>query len=109
MSKGPQKIRGTQDIWGEAADRFDAVVKAFDKTRRLFAFQRIELQCSPDAASMKTRVGQQISSPRVRRQEGSLFWGSARANQVRAQEIRALQPAEGQGPALGALSTKEVK
>src|ERR671921_152945 len=28
MSKGPQRIRGTQDIWGEDADRFQAVVES---------------------------------------------------------------------------------
>src|SRR5687768_3556845 len=43
MSKGPQKIRGTQDIWGEAADRFHRVVEAFDFVRRLYGFQRIEM------------------------------------------------------------------
>jgi len=43
MSKGPQRIRGTQDIWGEDADRFNAVVAAFDRVRRLYAFQRIEM------------------------------------------------------------------
>ena len=43
MSKGPQRIRGTQDIWGEEADRFDAVVAAFESVRRLYAFQRIEV------------------------------------------------------------------
>jgi histidyl-tRNA synthetase len=43
MSKGPQRIRGTQDIWGEEADRFGAVVAAFDRVRRLYGFQRIEL------------------------------------------------------------------
>ena len=43
MSKGPQRIRGTQDIWGEAADRFGAVVEAFDRVRRLYGFQRIEV------------------------------------------------------------------
>ncbi|HEX8257074.1 MAG TPA: histidine--tRNA ligase [Allosphingosinicella sp.] len=43
MSKGPQRIRGTQDIWGEEADRFRAVVEAFDRVRRLYAFQRVEL------------------------------------------------------------------
>jgi histidyl-tRNA synthetase len=42
MSKGPQRIRGTQDIWGEASDRFQAVVSAFDRVRRLYGFQRIE-------------------------------------------------------------------
>ena len=42
MSKGPQRIRGTQDILGEDADRFNAVVSAFDRVRRLYAFQRVE-------------------------------------------------------------------
>jgi histidyl-tRNA synthetase len=42
MAKGPQRIRGTQDIWGEEADRFNAVVAAFDRVRRLYAFQRVE-------------------------------------------------------------------
>ena len=42
MSKGPQRIRGTQDILGEEADRFNAVVAAFDRVRRLYAFQRVE-------------------------------------------------------------------
>ncbi len=43
MSKGPQRIRGTQDIWGEAADRFHTVVGAFDRVRRLYGFSRIEV------------------------------------------------------------------
>ncbi len=43
MSKGPQRIRGTQDIWGEEADRFAAVVAAFDRVRRLYAFQHVEI------------------------------------------------------------------
>jgi histidyl-tRNA synthetase len=43
MSKGPQRIRGTQDIWGEAADRFQAVVAAFERVRRLYGFGRVEM------------------------------------------------------------------
>src|SRR3982750_2544249 len=43
MSKGPQRIRGTQDIWGEEADRFNAVVAAFDRVRRLYAFQHVQI------------------------------------------------------------------
>jgi histidyl-tRNA synthetase len=43
MSKGPQKIRGTQDMIGEEADRFHRVVDAFDRVRRLYAFQHIEV------------------------------------------------------------------
>ena len=42
MSKGPQRIRGTQDIWGEEADRFHAVTAAFERVRRLYGFQRIQ-------------------------------------------------------------------
>ena len=43
MSKGPQKVRGTQDMIGEEADRFHRVVDAFDRVRRLYAFRRIEV------------------------------------------------------------------
>jgi len=43
MSKGPQRIRGTQDIWGEEADRYHAVVAAFDRVRRLYAFQHVHI------------------------------------------------------------------
>ncbi|HEX8527730.1 histidine--tRNA ligase [Allosphingosinicella sp.] len=43
MGKGPQRVRGTQDIWGEEAERFQAVVAAFDRVRRLYGFQRIEV------------------------------------------------------------------
>jgi histidyl-tRNA synthetase len=42
MSKGPQRVRGTQDIFGEEADRFQAVVAAFDKVRKLYGFRRVE-------------------------------------------------------------------
>jgi histidyl-tRNA synthetase len=43
MAKGPQRIRGTQDILGEEADRFHKVVETFDRVRRLYAFQRVEI------------------------------------------------------------------
>jgi len=43
MSKGPQRIRGTQDIWGEESDRFHKVVETFDRVRRLYAFQRVDI------------------------------------------------------------------
>jgi histidyl-tRNA synthetase len=43
MSKGPQKVRGTQDMIGDEADRFHRVVDAFDRVRRLYAFQHIEV------------------------------------------------------------------
>jgi histidyl-tRNA synthetase len=43
MSKGPQRIRGTQDIWGEEAERFHRVVETFDRVRRLYGFRRVEM------------------------------------------------------------------
>ena len=43
MSRGPQKVRGVQDMIGEEADRFHAVISAFDRVRRLYAFQHIEV------------------------------------------------------------------
>lgn len=38
-----RKIRGTQDMLGEQADRFHAVVDAFERVRRLYHFQRVEV------------------------------------------------------------------
>jgi histidyl-tRNA synthetase len=43
MSSTPQPVRGTQSLLGEEADRFHAVVTAFDRVRRLFGFKRIEV------------------------------------------------------------------
>jgi histidyl-tRNA synthetase len=43
MSTKVQAIRGTQDMLGEAAERFHAVVSAFDRVRRLYGFQRVEV------------------------------------------------------------------
>ena len=43
MSKGPQKVRGTQDMIGVEAERFHQVVDAFDRVRRLHPFQHIEV------------------------------------------------------------------
>jgi histidyl-tRNA synthetase len=38
-----QPVRGTQSLLGEDADRLAAVVAAFDRVRRLFGFQRVEV------------------------------------------------------------------
>jgi histidyl-tRNA synthetase len=38
-----QPVRGTQSLFGEDADRLAAVVAAFDRVRRLFAFKRVEV------------------------------------------------------------------
>jgi histidyl-tRNA synthetase len=39
----PQPVRGTQSLLGEDADRFHAVIEAFDRVRRLFGFKRVEV------------------------------------------------------------------
>ncbi len=38
-----QRIRGTQDMIGEAAARFDHVVAVFDRVRRLYGFQPVQV------------------------------------------------------------------
>jgi histidyl-tRNA synthetase len=39
----PQRIRGTQDIFGEDQRRFAHVVETFDRVRKLYCFQRVEV------------------------------------------------------------------
>jgi histidyl-tRNA synthetase len=58
MSKGPQRIRGTQDIWGEDADRFQAVVSAFDRVRRLYGFGRVEMPVFESTAVFARSIGE---------------------------------------------------
>jgi histidyl-tRNA synthetase len=43
MSSKVQAVRGTQDIIGEQSERFQTVVAAFDRVRRLYGFQRVEM------------------------------------------------------------------
>ena len=43
MSNKVQAIRGTQSMLGEQAERFHVVVSAFDRVRRLYGFQRVEV------------------------------------------------------------------
>lgn len=46
MSDSPprlQRVRGTQDIFGEEAARFDRVVEAFGRVRRLFGFRSVHM------------------------------------------------------------------
>ncbi|HEX8574628.1 MAG TPA: histidine--tRNA ligase [Allosphingosinicella sp.] len=58
MSKGPQRIRGTQDIWGEDADRFQAVVAAFERVRRLYGFGRVEMPVFESTAIFARSIGE---------------------------------------------------
>jgi histidyl-tRNA synthetase len=39
----PKRIRGTQDIFGDEQRRFARVLEAFEKVRRLYAFQRVDI------------------------------------------------------------------
>ncbi|WP_213981363.1 histidine--tRNA ligase [Sphingomonas sp. dw_22] len=39
----PKRIRGTQDIFGDEQRRFAAVLEKFDRVRRLYCFQRVEI------------------------------------------------------------------
>jgi histidyl-tRNA synthetase len=39
----PQRVRGTQDIFGEEQRRFAHVLDTFDRVRRLYCFQRVDI------------------------------------------------------------------
>ena len=39
----PKRVRGTQDIFGDKQRRFQAVLDAFERVRRLYCFQRVEM------------------------------------------------------------------
>jgi len=58
MSTRPQRIRGTQDIRGEEADRFQHVVATFDRVRRLFGFERIEIPVFEATAVFSRSLGE---------------------------------------------------
>ncbi|HYJ83417.1 MAG TPA: histidine--tRNA ligase [Allosphingosinicella sp.] len=58
MSKGPQRVRGTQDIWGEEADRFQTVVAAFERVRRLYGFGRVEMPVFESTAVFARSIGE---------------------------------------------------
>ncbi len=58
MSKTPQRVRGTQDIFGEDADRFQAVVSAFDRVRRLYAFRRVEMPVFEETQVFARSIGE---------------------------------------------------
>ena len=58
MSKSPQRIRGTQDIFGEDADRFQVVVEAFDRVRRLYGFRRVEMPVFESTAVFARSIGE---------------------------------------------------
>ena len=58
MSSTPQPVRGTQSLLGEDADRFHAVVAAFDRVRRLFGFKRVEVPVIEPTAVFARTIGE---------------------------------------------------
>ncbi len=54
----PQPVRGTQSLLGEEADRFHAVVAAFDRVRRLFGFKRVEVPVIEQTAVFARTIGE---------------------------------------------------
>jgi histidyl-tRNA synthetase len=58
MSSTPQPIRGTQSLLGEDADRFHAVIAAFDRVRRLFGFKRVEVPVIEPTAVFARSLGE---------------------------------------------------
>ena len=58
MTNIPQPVRGTQSLLGEDADRFHAVVDAFDRVRRLFGFKRVEVPVIEPTAVFARTIGE---------------------------------------------------
>jgi len=54
----PRPIRGTQDMLGEPARRFGAVVAAFDRIRRLYGFGRVEVPVFEQTAVFARSLGE---------------------------------------------------
>ncbi len=54
----PRPIRGTQDMFGEQADRFHHVVTTFDRVRRLYGFKRIEMPVFEATAVFSRSLGE---------------------------------------------------
>ena len=54
----PQPVRGTQDMIGDTADRFQHVVDTFEKVRRLYGFRRIEVPVIEPTALFARSLGE---------------------------------------------------
>mgnify|MGYP006217838129 FL=1 len=50
----PQPVRGTQDMLGDFADRFQHVVDSFDRVRRLYGYKRIEVPVIEPTAGVRS-------------------------------------------------------
>lgn len=54
----PKPIRGTQDIFGDDQRRFARVVETFERVRRLYCFQRVELPVFEATAVFARSLGE---------------------------------------------------
>ncbi|UIJ44553.1 histidine--tRNA ligase [Sphingomonas cannabina] len=54
----PNRIRGTQDIFGEDQRRFAHVLETFDRVRRLYGFQRVEIPIFEDTQVFARSIGE---------------------------------------------------
>lgn len=54
----PRPVRGTQDMLGEAADRFHHVVDTFNRVRRLYGFRRVEVPVIEPTAVFARSLGE---------------------------------------------------
>lgn len=54
----PQPVRGTQDMLGEPARRFGAVIETFDRVRRLYGFGRVEVPVIEPTAVFARSLGE---------------------------------------------------
>ena len=54
----PQPVRGTQSLLGEEADRFQQVVAAFERVRRLYGFRRVEIPLIEPTAVFARTMGE---------------------------------------------------
>jgi histidyl-tRNA synthetase len=53
----PNPVRGTQDMLGDAADRFQHVVDTFERVRRLYGFKRVEVPVIEPTAVFARSLG----------------------------------------------------
>lgn len=54
----PRRIRGTQDIFGDEQRRFARVIETFERVRRLYCFQRVEVPVFEATAVFARSLGE---------------------------------------------------
>jgi histidyl-tRNA synthetase len=54
----PNRIRGTQDIFGDEQRRFSHVLETFDRVRRLYAFRRVDVPVFEDTQVFARSIGE---------------------------------------------------